>query len=112
MSATEQEKEDSVSRLLRRDRLFLLLSTIAAVFLLTGAASAAPFDADTVGALLEGVVAAFATVLWWNFKTFRAESRESQHKLRDSLHAISLAVARIEERDRISEMLDKRLPPG
>lgn len=48
--------------------------------------------------------------------SFRKESREDRkemrdglHQLRDKIHPLGIAIARLEERDRIAEVLDKRL---
>lgn len=94
------------SRRLRRAVVFLLLLGGAAVSI---AAFAAP-DVATSDAMAPYIGAILSGILIPLFLAFRRESRESLHDLRGQVQAVTVAVARLEERDRITALLDERLP--
>lgn len=59
---------------------------------------------QVVGVIISGVVIPLVLAM-------RRENREAVHELRTSVHAVDVKIARLEERDRVTELLDRRLPP-
>ena len=103
-------------RAFSRRRVSLLLFAAAVSFArLAFAGSLADESALQWGTVILSCI--LLPLIW----SFRKETREAHHALRDQVQGdfgrlaervqqIALSVARLEERDRIAEMLDKRLP--
>lgn len=94
--------------------LFFLCSAVVSTYVFAADDVSINTALNIGGLLISGVV---LPMLY----TFRKESREGVHNLRNQLHTdmtahstellrIALSVAKLEERDRIAELLDKRLP--
>ena len=107
-----------VLRAFSRRRVSLLLFAATLSFTIRAAFAAGSLEDESAlqwgTVILSGIL---LPMLW----SFRKETREAHHSLREQMQidvnklservqVIALSVARLEERDRITEMLDKRLP--
>lgn len=80
------------------------------VFLLLFAGAAVAAASDVPGSLVQWAGLLIAGVGVPVLLQFRRETRDTLHDLRAQIHALAVKAAVLEERDRIGELLDKRLP--
>lgn len=86
---------------------FLLLFAVAVSF--SAPALAAELSGENLLQVGTIILTAFLLPMIW---TFRRETQTEMAAMNEKMIALAISVARIEERDRIVELLDKRLPNG